>query len=87
MRISKNTLNNMMMENQRRTPLYQAIITDLVIQGCISKEVGETLLGYKIPSFLHTPDGKCLEEPEQPKKKVAKKIEVKEEKPTEEVEE
>jgi len=60
MRISKNTLNNMMMDNQRRTPLYQTIITDLAITGNIDREDAEMLLGYEIPDFLHTPDGTTL---------------------------
>ena len=76
MRISKNTLNNLMMENQRRTPVYQTLITDLAIAGVIKLEVAEMLLGYKIPGFLHTPDGKCLKAEEvKPAKKAPKKEE------------
>ena len=62
MRISRNFLNNMMMDNQRKNPLYQTIITDLAITGNIDREDAEMLLGYKIPSFLHTPDGQSIEE-------------------------
>ena len=62
MRISRNILNNMMMDNQRKNPLYQTIITDLAITGNIDREDAEMLLGYKIPSFLHTPDGQSIEE-------------------------
>ncbi len=62
MRISRNILNNMMMDNQRKNPLYQTIITDLAITGNIDREDAEMLLGYKIPAFLHTPDGQSLEE-------------------------
>ena len=62
MRISRNILNNMMMDNQRKNPLYQTIITDLAITGNMDKEDAEMLLGYKIPSFLHTPDGQSIEE-------------------------
>lgn len=62
MRIGRNTLNNMMLDNQRRSPLYQAIITDLAITGNLSKEDAEMLLGYEIPDFLHTPDGKTITE-------------------------
>ena len=62
MRISRNILNNMMMDNQRKNPLYQTIITDLAITGNIDKEDAEMLLGYEIPSFLHTPDGQSIEE-------------------------
>lgn len=75
MRVSRNTLNNMMMDNQRKLPVYQTIITDLVIVGAVKREDGEMLLGYKIPDFLHTPDGKHLENVEQSKKKPAKDAE------------
>lgn len=65
MRISRNILNNMMMDNQRKNPLYQTIITDLAITGNMDREDAEMLLGYKIPAFLHTPDGQSFEdEPE-----------------------
>lgn len=60
MRVSRNTLNNMMLDNQRRNPLYQAIITDLAITGNLSREDAEMLLGYEIPDYLHTPDGKTI---------------------------
>lgn len=62
MRISRNILNNMMMDNQRKNPLYQTIITDLAITGNIDREDAEMLLGYEIPSFLHTPDGQSIQE-------------------------
>ena len=62
MRISRNILNNMMMDNQRKNPLYQTIITDLAITGNIDRKDAEMLLGYEIPSFLHTPDGQSIEE-------------------------
>lgn len=71
MRLSKNTLNNMMMDNQRRSPLYQTIITDLAITDNIDREDAEMLLGYKIPAFLKTPDGQHLDDA----------VETKEEKP------
>ena len=61
MRISRNILNNMMMDNQRKNPLYQTIITDLAITGNMDREDAEMLLGYEIPSFLHTPDGQSIE--------------------------
>ena len=70
MRLRRNTLNNLMMDNQRKTPLYQTIITDLAITGNIKRQDAEMLLGYTIPEFLRTPDGKSLaaepedEEPE-----------------------
>lgn len=62
MRISKNVLNNMMMENQRRNPLYQTIITDLAITGNIDRDDAEMLLGYEIPNYLKTPDGQTIDE-------------------------
>lgn len=62
MRISRNILNNMMMDNQRKNPLYQTIITDLAITGNMDREDAEMLLGYEIPSFLHTPDGHSIKE-------------------------
>ena len=70
MRISKNVLNNMIMENQRRNPLYQTIITDLAITGNIDRDDAEMLLGYEIPNYLKTPDGQTIdEEDEIPAKK------------------
>ena len=60
MRLRRNTLNNLMMDNQRKNPLYQTLITDLAITGAIEREDAEMLLGYEIPDFLKTPDGKSL---------------------------
>lgn len=60
MRLRRNTLNNLMMDNQRKNPLYQTLITDLAITGAIEREDAEMLLGYEIPGFLKTPDGKSL---------------------------
>ena len=57
----KNTLNNIMLDNQRRTPLYQAIITDLAITGNIDLDDAEMLLGYKIPNYLKAPDGTTID--------------------------
>lgn len=68
MRISKNVLNNMIMENQRRNPLYQTIITDLAITGNIDRDDAEMLLGYEIPNYLKTPDGQTIDEDEDDKK-------------------
>jgi len=62
MRINRNTLNSMIMDNQRRTPLYQTIITDLAIVGAINREDAEMLLGYQIPANLKVPDGRCIED-------------------------
>ena len=57
MRKGRNILNNMMLGTLRKNQIYQAIITDLAITDNISREDAEMLLGYKIPSYLKTPDG------------------------------
>ena len=54
----KNTLNNLQLGNSRKTQVYQAVITDLAIEGIIPLETAENLLGYEIPEYLHSPDGK-----------------------------
>lgn len=51
----RNTLNNMIMGNKRRDQVYQTLITDFVNLGVISREVGEGLLGYTIPTSLVLP--------------------------------
>lgn len=56
----KNTLNNVTMENIRKTQAYQAVITDLAIEGAVSLDAAERLLGYEIPEYLHGPTGKCV---------------------------
>lgn len=56
----KNTLNNVTMENIRKTQVYQAVITDLAIEGAIALDAAERLLGYEIPEYLHGPTGKCV---------------------------
>lgn len=63
----KNILNDIMLRNQRNQVAYQAIITDLTILGYIKREDAEKLLGYEIPSYLHSPDGKSLAKPEAKK--------------------
>ena len=57
----KNTLNNLQLENMRRTKEYQSVITDLALEGAISLSVAESLLGYEIPEYLHSPSGKRAE--------------------------
>jgi hypothetical protein len=42
--------------------MYQTIITDLAIVGCIERKDAEMLLGYPIPKNLKTPDGRCIED-------------------------
>ena len=60
MRIGRNILNNMMMDNQRKNPLYQTIITDLAITGTMKREDAEMLLGYEIPDYLFLYDGRSI---------------------------
>lgn len=58
--MKKNTLNNMILENVRGTHAYQAVITDLALEGVIPVGVAESLLGYEIPEYLHSPSGKTV---------------------------
>lgn len=58
------TLNNIMLENKRKDPLYQAIIVDLALTGNIDLDDAEMLLGCEIPDYLHTPDGGTIKEVE-----------------------
>ena len=51
----KNMLNNIMLENARKSVPYQCLMTDLVMSGAVSREIGEALLGYEIPSYLRLP--------------------------------
>lgn len=69
----KNTLNNMQLENMRRTKEYQAVITDLALEGAISLSTAESLLGYEIPEYLHTPSGKRAERKKPPASKPVQK--------------
>lgn len=64
MRVSKNVLNNLSMDNNRRTPVYQTLLTDLALIGVVPMADAEMLLGYKIPDYLHTPDGRKRTEDE-----------------------
>ena len=71
--LKRNLLNNMAIQNHRKSPLYQAVITDLAIEGVIARDKAEAILGYEIPSSLRGPTGKTLEEKgaapaEKPKK-------------------
>ena len=70
----KSTLNNMSIQNYRRSPLYQALVTDLCLEGIIPKEKAEAILGYEIPLTMKSPTGKTLEAQEaQERKPQAKK--------------
>ena len=83
--VRRNTLNNMQMENIRRTQAYQAVITDLAIEGVLPVETAETLLGYEIPDFLHDPAGRKVERSKaQPKQQSKKKDTVQAELPIKE---
>lgn len=73
--LRRNTLNNITLANQRRTPVYQAVITDLAITGNIPREDAEMLLGYKIPEYLKTPDEGIIGEYDDPKLNEANKQE------------
>ena len=57
----KNLHTNITLENCRRDRVYEAIITDLTITGIVPVATAEMLLGYSIPSYLHTPDGKTID--------------------------
>ena len=67
----RNMFNNMSIQNYRRNPVYQAVMTDLCLEGIISKEKAEEILGYEMPSTLKGPSGKTLAE--GPKKESSKK--------------
>ena len=56
----RNTLNNMSIETHRKSPLYQAIVTDLCLEGAISRDKAEKILGYEIPDYMKGPAGGTL---------------------------
>lgn len=58
----KNILNNMMLDNNRKQQTYQALLTDLTLLGYVKLEDAEKLLGYTIPEYLSTPDGKTVKD-------------------------
>lgn len=71
--MKRNVLNNIIMGNKRKDPVYQTVITDLAISGIITRDKAEKLLGYKIPSFLRLDDGTHLDdEPVEEQKKHVK---------------
>lgn len=72
--MGQNRLNNMILSNKRRDILYQAIITDLALTGTMDRDDAEELLGYKIPDFLHTPDGTNINGDNLLEKKAEKKL-------------
>lgn len=58
----KNRLNNMMMENMRKSPIYQTLVTDLALEGVLTREKAESILGYEIPDYLKSPLGNSFKE-------------------------
>ena len=71
--MKRNVLNNIIMGNKRKDPVYQTVITDLAISGVVPRDKAEKLLGYKIPSFLKLDDGTHLDdEPVEEHKKPVK---------------
>ena len=52
----RNTLNNIILGNKRKDPVYQAVLTDLALAGAVDIKVAEALLGYKIPDYLRLPN-------------------------------
>ena len=71
--MKKNTLNNMQLGNIRKTQSYQAIITDLAIEGIVSLDTAESLLGYEIPEYLKSPSGKSVSRKADVKQSAKKK--------------
>lgn len=69
----KNTLNNLQLGNARKNQVYQAVITDLAIEGIIPLGTAESLLGYEIPEYLHVPDGKAVSRDKPQQKGASKK--------------
>lgn len=67
MALRKITVNNMSMDNQRKTPMYQAIIIDLCNAGVIDPKVAEGLLGEKVPEYIRLPNhfNKVINAPEE----------------------
>lgn len=51
----RNTLNNIILGNKRKDPVYQAVMTDLALAGVVDVKVAEALLGYRLPSYLKLP--------------------------------
>ena len=49
------TLNNMVMRNQRKSQAYQTMLVDLVFMGVVDRDVGEAMLGYKVPGHIKMP--------------------------------
>lgn len=41
-----------MLRNMRREPEYQAVITDLVLLGKLTKAEAKKVLGYDVPDYL-----------------------------------
>lgn len=74
------------MENTRKDRVYQTLVTDLVLAGVITKELGERLLGCKVPNYLRLPKENAALATAL-NKVAAKKTEVKADKKVEKTEE
>jgi hypothetical protein len=55
MRRTTSTLNNREMAYYRREPVYEAILTDLVLIGALEKDIAEGLLGHDIAKNIALP--------------------------------
>ena len=63
----------MQLDNARKTQGYQAVITDLAIEGIVSLDTAESLLGYEIPEYLKSPSGKSVSRKADVKQSAKKK--------------
>lgn len=49
-------INNRDLRNNRRDPVYQSLLIDLYLSGCVTKEIAEGLIGAAIPDGLNLPE-------------------------------
>ena len=47
-------LNNMRMTMYRKSMEYQAVMIDLAVNGIVSKQKIEEMLGYEIPAYIRS---------------------------------
>jgi len=66
--LRQSSLNNMHIENIRRTQEYEAVMTDLALIGALPRDAVEKLTGKKIPDHLTAPCS-VLEQEEKKAKK------------------
>ena len=50
----------MSIQSYRKSPLCQAVITGLCLEGIIPKGAAEGILGYEIPASMKSPTGKTM---------------------------